>query len=440
MHAWLRALTRLVEHSPFKPVGQDDQRGWFFLATIKVGVMICVPLFALGGELGTHMRLSELLPAVLCGALATALLATLTGWVGMHARVPTAVLVRSTFGSTGGQVVAAILLLTLFGWFGVQTEVLVHSINTLLRSSFGFGMDRLLLTVLCGALISSTAIIGFRALGKIAYGAVPLLLAVIAVPTWIALSTHDWAPLWQAAPAAEAYGFGMVVSIITGGHMVAVAITPDISRFMRSGRDNAVGMLVGYGLVLPVLLMLAALLASIYRNGDLVAIMVATGVGGPALLVIVLATWTANDKNLYESSLSLSSLLPRVPRWQLTVLAAAIGTGLAAAGIFSHFIALLVFMGITIAPVAGVYLVDYVLQPQRYRAGGEQRLRVLPFVAWLAGIAVGCMTLPRPSGGLGWFALTSAPTVDALLAAAAAQWLLSQGTRRGAAARGYQSS
>ena len=425
-----RTLAQVVEHSPLHPVRDEDQRGWFFLATVKVGVMICVPLFALGGALGTHMRLAEMGPAVFVGALVTALLATLTGLVGMHARVPTAVLVRHTFGELGGKLVAAILIVTLFGWFGVQTEVLVNSLLALMASSLGFAVDRLALTVACGALISSTAIIGVRALGKVSFVAVPLLLVVMSVPTWVALSTYAWLPLLDKPPAGAPYGFGTVVSIITGGHIVAIAITPDIARFMRSARDTVIGVGIGYGLVLPVLLTVAALLALIYDNGDLVAIMIATGVGGPALLVIMLATWTANDKNLYETSLALSSLMPRIARWRLTVLAAVVGTALAAANIFGHFIAFLVFMGITIGPVAGVYLVDYALDPARYRTASIVRLRRLPFVAWMIGIGLALATLPADGGGLGLLRLTSAPTIDALLGGALAHWVLQKLSNR----------
>lgn len=62
-------LSRLIERSPFRAVSQDDQRSWFFLATIQIGVTICVPLFALGGELGQHARFIDLVPAVIAGAL-----------------------------------------------------------------------------------------------------------------------------------------------------------------------------------------------------------------------------------------------------------------------------------------------------------------------------------------------------------------------------------
>ena len=419
-------FSRLVERSPFRPVTRDDQRTWFFLATIQIGVTICVPLFALGGQLGRHARFADLVPAVLAGALITAFFATLTGLVGMQARVPTAVLMRRAFGELGGRVTAVILILTLFGWFGVQTEVLVQSIGTLLASGLRLTISPLWLTMICGALMSSTAIIGFRALGKVAYVAVPLLLAVIAVPTFIAITTHDVAPLLAAPPAESAYTFGIVVSIISGGHMVAVTIAPDLTRFLRSRRDTVIGMVVSFAIALPILLSLSALLAVIYGSANLVAILVAAGVGAPALLVIVLATWTSNDKNLYESALSLSTLMPNAERWMLTAVAGAVGTGLAAAGIFEHFIELLIFLGILIAPVAGVYLTDFHLNRSAYlEQHATTRIRWLSFAAWASGIGFGMLTLPRDSHGLGWITFTSIPTLDALLASAAAQWVFS---------------
>lgn len=421
-----RRAGRLVEGSPFQPVNDADRRGWLFLAAIQVGVTICVPLFALGGQLGRHARYLDLIPAVLAGALLAAFFATLTGVVGRHARVPTGVIMQRAFGAAGGKVVAGLLILALFGWFGVQTEMLVASIQALLRSSLRTEAPRMALTIACGALMSSTAIIGFRALGKVAYFAVPLLLLVIMVPTWIAFATHDVLPM-MSAPAAEApYSFGMIVSIIGGGHMVAVVTAPDVTRFLRSSRDVVTGTFISLGLALPVLLLVAALLAVIYGNANLIAVLVATGVGVPALLVIVLATWTSNDKNLYESALALSTLLPRWQRWQLTAVAGAIGTALATAGIFEHFVELLIFLGIVIAPVAGVYLSDFYFERRRYTpdATSIETIRWPAFAAWAVGILTGLLTLPLASHGFGVWQLTGIPALDAILAAASAYIVL----------------
>lgn len=433
-----RTVSSVVERSPLQRVGADELRGWWFLALVQIGVAICVPLFALGGQLGQHMRFADLVPALLTGTTLTAICCILTGLVGVRARVPTALVVQRAFGSGGGKLVAAIFIVTLFGWFGVQTELLVKSVNALLLSSTGRSMNPLLLTLLCGLVMSSTAIIGVKALGKVAYLAVPLLLFVIGVPTWLTLATRDLDSLVYAAPTAAPFSFGVAVSIVFGGHMVGTAVVPDLSRFLRSPRDVIIGCSVSLGTVLPILIGLAALLAVAYGTGDLVTLLVATSVGIPALVVVILATWTSNDKNLYESALSLSTLLPSVERWKLTAAAGVIGTLIAAAGIFQHFILLLIALGITIGPIAGVYLADFALRRPAYLADiapDAPTIRWSAVVAWLVGIAIGVSTLPTDQMGLGLLTLTHVSALDALLGAALAYTGAHFATASSAAAR-----
>jgi purine-cytosine permease-like protein len=106
---------------------------------------------------------------------------------------------------------------------------------------------------------------------------------------------------------------------------------------------------------------------------------------------------------------------------------------MAAVGIFEHFIEVLIFLGIGIAPVAGVYLVDFHINRTRYgveSSGAPVSLRWKPFLAWGAGTLLAVLTLPRASHGLGLVHLTSIPTIDALLGAALVQWLLDRAPSR----------
>jgi cytosine permease len=117
-------------------------------------------------------------------------------------------------------------------------------------------------------------------------------------------------------------------------------------------------------------------------------------------------------------------LFPQRERWQLTALAGVVGTALAAAGIFEHFIELLIFAGIAIAPIAGVYLMDFWRDPARFTQDvPAPNVRWRSFAAWVCGIFAGLAALPHSAHGLELVRLTSIPTLDALLAAAACQWL-----------------
>jgi cytosine permease len=256
-------------------------------------------------------------------------------------------------------------------------------------------------------------------MGKVAAISVPLLLAATLIPLLIGFGRGD-GPVLQAPRVLTApFDLGMIISTVVGAEVFGCAINPDLSRFLRTPRDNAAAMFINYGVAFPALLVLAAALGIMYGNADLVATLMATGIALPGLFVIILATWTSNDKNLYASSLSLSAFFPRVERWQLAAGAAALGAGLAAADILGHFITWLTFMGLLVAPISGVYVADFVLDRARYgqEAAEPPGFRIGPLAAWIFGIAIGVATLPRSSFGLGLFRLTRAPTVDALLAA-----------------------
>jgi len=426
-------LKKLVEPSPGNGVAAEDRRNWTFLASIQIGMTICIPLFALGGDLGQHQQAGPLFVNILLSCVLITLMGILTGLVGLHSRLPTALLVRHTFGEWGSRLVALILMITLFGWFGVQTEVLVHSFLVVTKHAIGVDLNATAVTWISGLLMATTAIIGAKALGRISYAAVPLLLLTFMVPSVIALRHHGVDAMHQAMPA-QPYSTNMVISIMVGGHMLTVTVLPDVTRFLRHMRDNVVGCVVSFLVALPLLLLMSSLLAMIYGSADLIQIMIGAGVGIPALLVIFLATWTSNDKNLYESALSMSALFPRVARWKLTVIGALIGTGLATVGIFSHFITLLVILGITVAPMTGAYMMDFVMDRSRYTTDPDgARLRWASLAAWAFGLVVSLMTLPADQYGFGWFSLTGIPALDGLLASALLRALVGFATGRATA-------
>lgn len=434
----LQSLSRIVERNPQQAVGGEDLRTWTFYAAVQIGVTISVPFFVFGGQLGQHQAFATLAEGIAVGALIGAAWSAVTGYVGVRARVPTAILIRRTFGSAGSKGITVLMLLISFGWFGLQTEMLSGSVNGILRASFGRGVDPLALTVLVGALISSTAMIGYRALGKLSYVSVPLLLAAVLFPLVLGLRRHGLGPVLGFKPSGAPFSLGMVISVVAGADMFGSALNPDLTRFLRTPRDNAVAMIVSMALGFPLLLLLAAALSLVWGTTDLVRIMVGSGAALPGLLVVVLATWTSNDRNLYGCGLALSAMLPKMDRWALAMIAGALGTALAAAHIMGAFLDWLTFLGILVAPMAGVYVVDFFLDRAEYAADHQDPpLRMGPLACWGFGLFVGVATLPASAKGLGLFQLTTVPTADALLAGGLAQaaLVLASRLRHGPASR-----
>ncbi|THD49823.1 cytosine permease, partial [Enterobacteriaceae bacterium ML5] len=138
----------------------------------------------------------------------------------------------------------------------------------------------------------------------------------------------------------------------------------------------------------------------------------------------IFACITGNAGNMFQGTLVVSTLLTRFPKWQirlaLGVLAAIIGS----MDIMAWFIPFLLFLGIATPPVAGIYIADFFL----YRRNGYQAevltreppIKLLTFVAWLLGSAVGFMTVK------GMMTLTTIPSVDSILVACVCYALFSR--------------
>lgn len=415
----LKRIAGIVERNPERPPEAGELRRWPFLTMVLVGVSISVPFFAFGGTLGQHADFATVGAGVIVGSGLLGLWGVMTGHVGLVARLPTAMIIQRTFGRHGSIAIVAMMVLSSFCWFGLQTQILVKSLAAILLTQLGYVLDERIGVVLVGALIASTAVIGVKAMGKVAVVSVPLLLLATLVPLFIGLDRHGLAPLFAVRSFAEPLGLGMIVSTVIGAEVFGCSINPDLSRFLKTSRDNATAMTINYAVAFPLLLILAAALGTIYNNADLVSTMLAAGIALPGSLVIILATWTSNDKNLYASALALSALFPKVERWQLATIAGVLGTCLAAADILGHFIVMLTFMGLLIAPMSGVYVTDFLMNRGRYTDvdAPVPPVRLPQLLAWLFGIAVGVSTLPVANVGLGLFEITHAPTVDALLAA-----------------------
>ena len=155
-------------------------------------------------------------------------------------------------------------------------------------------------------------------------------------------------------------------------------------------------------------MLVAAVPALATGETDIMRIIVGFGLGVPALLVLILSTWTINAANLYSASLSLTATFPRVNQWKFTLLAGACGSLLAVAGIIDSFVSFLLVLGIIIPPIAAIYVIDAF---NSYRT--ETALRWPAIVTWLFSVAIALLAYA------GYFTLTTVPALDATLAATA---------------------
>jgi cytosine permease len=401
----------LVEDYSNKPVPTDKVVSGLRVALILIGISIALPGFVAGIQIGTAVGLKNAIIAFFAGGFLLTILAILTSIVGSRARLSTYMLVRFSFGTVGARVVNFILAATLFGWFGVNAALFGKATSTTMEQLYGLVGYEDIYIAIGGALMVATTIFGFKALDRLSLFAVPVLLVILVMIVAMSVSGRGMDELF--AIQGTGMSLGLAISATAGGMMAAVATMPDLARYLPNKSHVVVGMLIGYGLGIPAIMLSAAIPSIATGQSDLLLIILGLGLGLPALIVLVFATWTSNAANVYSSGLSLAAIFTNVHRWKLTVASGAAGTLLAILGIMEYFVPFLIGLGVAIPPVAGIYVAHFY-----FVAGANYDVSVLPdmpairwraFIGWGTGTLVGYLTAYQ---GL---SLTTIPALDSLL-------------------------
>lgn len=376
--------------------------------------LICLPALLAGVMLGQIIDLRSGLVALFLSHAVLSVFIGLSGYVGAKTRLTSAMNLKKVFGVSGGIIPAALLGLVGLGWFAVQLELFAQS---LLQIMIDNGVDISLWALIIGGgiLMSSTAVIGFRAIDWLSRIAGPFMLIVILYACYNILAQNNWAFNWDAPSGAVTTG--AAVSFLMGSISMAMIIAPDVTRYAREARRAGLYLFLSVLILNPSFLGLGLILSNVAGSSNLIEIMLISGAGLAALTVIILGTWTTNDTNLYVSSLALTNALPKIRKWQVAILAAIVGSALAGLGIVGNYVVMLNLISVTFAPAAIVFILDYFMGD--YAVKNMPKIRLYNLTCWILGGAAGYMTLPQDQMGMGLFSLTGASAIDGLVVAAA---------------------
>jgi cytosine permease len=389
------------------------------IVLILLALMIALPAFVTGAELAHAMGAWRAALASLGGGLLLALVAGFAGAAGARHRASTYELIRDAFGEQGARLANGVLGVSVIGWYGVVATMFGDALASVAPAAAAAVPSWAL--VLAGCVVTTaTAMVGFRALNLLSTLTTPLKIGLLVWACAAALQDGVGPALAFRPEAPLALGTG--ISMVAGGLIVGASLSPDVCRFAITPRRAAWGCALAYGLGFPAVLMLAGLPSLAAGERDVVKIMLALGLGLPAMLTVILAAWSNNAFNLYSAMLVGRTLRPASPPWQLALVAGVVGTGLGLAGISQLLVPYLIWLSILIPPIAGVYLVQAWSGP---RETGLPAWRPAAFAAWALGS--GWAMLPA---GWGW-TLSPVPALDALLISAVAAATMRWRTRSG---------
>jgi cytosine permease len=384
--------------------------GWR-VALIKLGIVIALPGFVMGAQIGAALGLKLGSISILIGGMMLMVMAGLTGTVAARSGLSTSMITQFAFGRLGGRFVNAILAATLLGWFGVTAQIFGESLQGVMASLDLAVWPAQIYVVLGGALMVATTIFGFSALQRLSDFAIPLLLVVLLIATYRSLQLRPLAGL--LATNGPQTGLGIGISAVVGGLATSICIFPDLCRFARTPGGARLAAGLTFGLGMPFILILAAITSIVAGQHDIILILTTLGLGLPALLLLVFKAWATNSGNLYSASLGMATIFSRFSQSRIVIGGGIVGVVLAALGITTHLIPFFLILSITIPSIAGIYVADFfLLRGQRYdleQLATEPLISWLAFAAWGTGIAVAAMTTHKI------MTLTGMPAADSIL-------------------------
>ncbi|MET0533477.1 MAG: cytosine permease [Steroidobacter sp.] len=396
---------KAIEQFANAPVPESETVGGWRVALILTGFAISLPSFLSSAQIASALGMRNAVLAALLAGVILCLMGCFTAVVSVRTRLTTYLLVQRSFGRGGAALVNIAIALVHFGWFGVNAAFFGDAMVAGTQEVLGVSGSFAAFVLIGGILMAITTIYGFRALDRLALIAVPILALILGAVVVIAIRRHGIVSAPDPTPA-EPMSFGIALSALIGGNMLTVAAMPDLTRYIRSARQSVIGMVLSFPVAIPLLTLAAAIPVLATGEIDIMRLIVGFGLGVPALLVLILSTWTINSANLYSASLSLTATFPGVAQWKFTIAAGVLGSLLAIAGILGAFVSFLLLLGAIIPPIAAIYVIDALRSRSTHSA-----VHWPAVVTWVVSASIALLA------NAGYFSLTTVPALDATLVA-----------------------
>ncbi|MDX1406452.1 MAG: NCS1 family nucleobase:cation symporter-1 [Woeseiaceae bacterium] len=373
------------------------ERTWnqWNVASLWVGMAICVPTYTLGGVLTAYFGLSvnEALWTILLANVILLIPLTLNAYPGTRYGIPCPVVLRSSFGIVGSNVPALIRALVACGWFGIQTlfgGIAIHLLFSALSDDWAaLGGSGEVIGFFIFWLANVTVVIrGAESIKHLEALAAPLLLVVaIGLAVWaypkVSISEILATP---ATRPADAPAFNYLMAALTAmvGFWATLSLNiPDFSRFANSQKSQVAGQIIGLPLTMFLFAGLGVLLtsASLELVGETIAdpINLIGRIDNTlwvvlSMLIIILATISTNTAaNIVSPTNSFQNVAPKyinetkgvlltgfigiaLMSWELLKKLGWIDSDVSLESLYSNW---LIGYSSLLGPIAGIMIVDY---------------------------------------------------------------------------------
>jgi NCS1 family nucleobase:cation symporter-1 len=320
----------------------------------------------------------------------------LGGVIGSQAGIPTMVGVRPSFGIRGSYFAAVLNVVQLIGWTGVMLWIGGWAAQAVWPFP-GVGFHGWV--VVAGIVTTLWAVIGHRYWKWLQRFAVSALLGLCALMSYTVLHEFGWSQLLAVGGKGD-MPFMLGLDLVIAMPISWLPLVCDYSRYARRGPSAAWGTWIGYFLVgswMYALGLAAALVThSPTPESMVLKLMVGMGLALPALIIVLVSTFTTTFLDIYSTAVSSLNIWPYIGEKKGTIACGFLGTILALVFPATAYEGFLLMIGSVFCPLFGVVLADFfVLHRRRYPARDLLRSEAFwytsgfnpwAFVAWGGGL------------------------------------------------------
>lgn len=340
----------------------------WFGAGVSIAEIITGTYFAaLGFQTG--------LAAILIGHIIGCVMLFLSGVIGGKLGKSAMESVKVNFGLKGGQLFALLNVLQLLGW----TAIMIY--DGALSASGVFEVGHWVWCVVIGALIVVWILIGITNLGKVNTVAMAALFVLTLILGYLIFFNGNQ----MTNMTDDSLSFGAAVELAVAMPLSWLPLISDYTREAKEPVKATAVSAITYGIVSCFMYIIGMGAAIFTGEIDIAQIMLKSGLGIAALLIVVFSTVTTTFLDAYSAGVSSESIFSKLKGKQVAVVVTILGTIGAILFPMDDITDFLYLIGSVFAPMIAVQIADYFVIKREKPAG---KFDWVNLVIWAVGFVI----------------------------------------------------
>jgi putative hydroxymethylpyrimidine transporter CytX len=314
----------------------------------------------------------------------------LGGIIGSEEGVPTMMSTRPAFGVKGSYLAALLNIVQLIGWTAIMLIICGEAANSIMEELLGISHVKALILI-SGVITTAWAVVGHKTWKWLQRVSVTALLLLCVVMTYAVLK--------QGIPdmtVGEKLSTALALDLVIAMPISWLPLVSDYSRYAVNTKRCFAGTWIGYFLVSSWMYVLGLGAALFTGMAEPVPMMLALGLGIPALLIVFLSTFTTTFLDVYSTAVSALNIWEGLSERKGVIMGGILGTALALVFPMGEYESFLLLIGSMFCPLFGVVLTDYFVIRKSYPDSFFENRSVnwKAIAAWVVGAAVYHLLIP----------------------------------------------